>query len=312
MKKTVSLLFFLLLFLSAIVSANTIYVDDDNYGFADGTIEHPYPYIFMGINKSQSGDTVYVFNGTYRECTLIDKPITLMGENRETTHIRNLAAVIFQITSDDVHIENFRFVNPTRTAYPEIYITADNCSITNNLFDNKCPIFIPCTISLNGANHNVISSNVFGGEAQMMAIALDNSHRNVIQNNTISASLIGIGLRSSEWNVITKNYLVALNSFYESSHNEITFNTFPGGPVLCLTNVTDTIVEKNNFGIYRLLLHLKLKNPMIYLENSSISFDGNYWGRSRLLPKFIFGHNQGKLVIEIDKHPAKDFIQPTD
>ena len=65
-----------------------IYVDDDNTeGPWDGTQEHPYQYIQDGVNATDNGDTVFVYNGLYMEWIRINKEIELNGEDKTNTII---------------------------------------------------------------------------------------------------------------------------------------------------------------------------------------------------------------------------------
>ena len=65
------------------INRATIYVDDDNInGPWDGTQEHPFRHIQDGINLSEDGDTVFVYNGTYNETLIINQSITLTGEEK--------------------------------------------------------------------------------------------------------------------------------------------------------------------------------------------------------------------------------------
>jgi pectin methylesterase-like acyl-CoA thioesterase len=54
---------------------NTIYVDDD--GGADFT------HIQNAIDASRNGDTIFVYGGIYNENLVVDKSVTLVGEDKE-------------------------------------------------------------------------------------------------------------------------------------------------------------------------------------------------------------------------------------
>ena len=92
-----------------------IYVDDDNIaGHWDGTIEHPYQYIQEAINKSSNKDTVYVFNGTYSENTIIHKSINLIGEDKDSTTINgsklNIQLDTIEIKANNDYINGFSII----------------------------------------------------------------------------------------------------------------------------------------------------------------------------------------------------------
>ena len=67
---------------------NIIYVDDNNtQGPWNGSIDYPYQYIQDAINNSTNDDLIYVFSGLYFENFIIDKRLTLIGENESKTII---------------------------------------------------------------------------------------------------------------------------------------------------------------------------------------------------------------------------------
>jgi nitrous oxidase accessory protein NosD len=90
------------------ISAATIIVDDD------GTpgIDCNYTTIQEAINAANHGDTVFVKNGTYYENVLINKTITLLGNDRDNTTINGGGfGDIVEIQANGVNITNFSLVN---------------------------------------------------------------------------------------------------------------------------------------------------------------------------------------------------------
>lgn len=75
-----------------------VHVDDDN--------DVDYNTISEAANNSGSGDTIYVYNGTYQENVFVDKSVSLIGENKNTTFI--LGMVVFYDTIN-VEISGFTF-----------------------------------------------------------------------------------------------------------------------------------------------------------------------------------------------------------
>jgi pectin methylesterase-like acyl-CoA thioesterase len=76
---------FVIMALSEVSSAATIYVDDD--GGAD------YVTIQEAINNASAGDTVYVYEGHYYENIVVNKSISLTGEDRDNTIIDGVTSL---------------------------------------------------------------------------------------------------------------------------------------------------------------------------------------------------------------------------
>jgi nitrous oxidase accessory protein NosD len=71
-----------------------------------------YPTIQDAVNAVSAGDIVFVRAGIYYEHVVIDKPISLVGENRKTTIVDgNGTAIIIDITAQNVSISNFTVRN---------------------------------------------------------------------------------------------------------------------------------------------------------------------------------------------------------
>jgi parallel beta-helix repeat protein len=178
--------------------ATTLYVG----GIGPGN----YTSIQDAINNASAGNTVFVHNGLYKEQILIEKTLSLIGEDVDATMIEvNSTGRGIYITANWVNVSGF-----TLTAKPwppsstpiifgiELY-QSQNCTIVNNkLQTNKKGIYLVDS-SYNQVADNYAINNVDG-------IFLLNSHYNVIINNTaFSSNEAGFHLSSSNHNVIVGN-----------------------------------------------------------------------------------------------------------
>ena len=100
----------------------TFYVDDD--GFED------YVNIQYAIDNASIGDTVYVYNGYYKEKLLINKSIKLIGESKGNTTIDGNNDIVISIISNKVEIMGFTIRNGTKGI--NIENSSDNI-IKNNI-----------------------------------------------------------------------------------------------------------------------------------------------------------------------------------
>jgi nitrous oxidase accessory protein NosD len=92
---------------------STIYVDDSNtQGPWNGSIDYPYQTINEGIFHATDGDTIYVFSGLYHETILMNKSLSLRGQQQETTIIDgSYNGSVITITCEEVIIRRFTIRN---------------------------------------------------------------------------------------------------------------------------------------------------------------------------------------------------------
>jgi parallel beta-helix repeat protein len=300
-------------------------IGDVKTHYVGGIGPNNYTKIQDAIDNASNGDKIFVYNGTYHEKLIINKSISLVGEDRTGTILIGFSEedkernnVVITIEADNVDITGFNitaervFVDSTgnlRTCLgiPGIYLKKhNNSNISNNIFyklysygvislksdytkiaDNIFYNTGGCGIMMDSSNNSLIDNNIFE-ENTLYGIWMSCCKNNKIQNNFVSKSIFGIIIWKAHYNIIFGNTMRENKEkgicMKECNHNTITSNNFMGNPTSA------------NF-----------------FYSSGNVWDGNYWGRSRILPKLIFGKT-GKdaliPVVNMDLHPLKEPYKP--
>ncbi len=190
------------------------------------------------IDAASSGDTVFVWAGTYRERITIDLAINLTGQNRNTTIIdgQSLGNVVL-INSDWVNISRFTIQNGsggsvgvyfnTNVDYCSVYANritgngygmymyfANNNNIVNNIITLNSNDGIYLTDSDNNLfEKNTLSSNTGSG------ITLNWADANTLRGSTVIGNgYIGVYVWSSNGNSVHNNNIIA-NAVLQASDN---------------------------------------------------------------------------------------------
>jgi len=210
-----------------------IYVDDNNItGPWNGTPEHPYQNITSGLAHAANGDTIFVYNGTYYERLIINKSVSLVGQDKHNTIIDgNRTGTVIEVTANNVSITEFTIKN-------------------SGLFHYKlCGIYLE-KISNSNISHNIITYNYKG-------IHLVNSSHNIFTDNEISKNLEAVYITNSNNNTLTNNKL-SNNEFaivtISSSNNTAFHNNFINNThsisSIDSTNYWDNGIEGNYWSDY--------------------------------------------------------------
>jgi parallel beta-helix repeat protein len=159
------------------------------------------------INNAVEVDTIFVKAGTYYEHVVVNKTVSLVGENCSTTIVDgNNTGHVINIVSNNVNATGFTVQNSGDNQMP--YLDAGFCLNGTT----------GCTIS-----ENRVINNGFCG------ISLLYSQENTIAHNNLSKTgWGGIHLLSSSNNIVSGNNISdkygAVNGHVSSNHNNITEN----------------------------------------------------------------------------------------
>jgi parallel beta-helix repeat protein len=237
-----------------------------------------HPTIQEAINQAYPGDTIFVYNGTYYENIVINKSISLVGQDRDSTIIDGQeAGPVVSITANNVTINGFTLQNSTHGPPPYnsgilIDQSSDNNISRNNIEDNDHGIYL-LSSNDNVICNNDVTFNTYHG------IHLDNSRGSVVSsNNVLLNHNDGIYLHYSHENTISSN-----NASFNSFHGIYLF--YSNG-----TSAFNNNISKNNdcgIGLYSCRNNTFYHNNLVENEdqversesvnNWDYNGEGNYW-----------------------------------
>ena len=216
-----------------------------------------YPTIQEAINHANSGDTIFVNTGTYYENLIVNKSISLIAEDRDSTIIDGSAnGSVISVKANDVDINGFTIQNSGSVDSDSgIYINSTgNNIIHNTITNNKNGIY------LYHSNSNVISDNNASSNS-WYGIYLYYSNNNMISRNNASSNYNdGIYLYCSNHNTIANNKAYSNNNgiyLYYSSNNVI----------------VDNNASKNDSGIWI----RQLSNNNVIVDNNASKNDSGFY-----------------------------------
>lgn len=305
---TVLLLFFCVLLSFAegvIVKAEprTIVVPDD------------YSSIQEAIDNAAEGDTVYVNKGTYNETVEINRSLSLIGEDSETTIMAGFRLdygnppPVINIKAPKVNISGFTLTGSGNAGIwieiRDINIEKSGFNITRNkIMNNGLAIrtydVSNCIISDNNINRNgdgihfvgsdsTISRNNISGNGTGEGIEVDFSQNVTISENQISGNKDGIYLyyiRQNEPIYIYENNITTNNNgirfWYDCSNSIIYKNSITSNDVgIYLENVIYTDRVGMNNQIFTNNIVDNTQQVLIDPLSNIVSWDngtyGNYW-----------------------------------
>ena len=214
-----------------------------NIGVADVPIGYPVHNLDTGLNymtiqgaidanETLNGQTILVDAGVYYENILINKSISLIGENKTTTMLNQTEpwiGSVVTIAADSAEITGFSFVSFWGT----LQISVGSCSDVT-ISDNTISSTGVC-IGLSGASNCTITHNTLlgGGLEGNNIINAEHCEGCDINDNTISyACYYGIYLYMSNHNLIRNNKMQGngWSIYLDNSYGNVIFNNNIFGP----------------------------------------------------------------------------------
>jgi parallel beta-helix repeat protein len=242
------------------------WIVDDN-GPAD------YSKIQDAINAAQNGDTVFVHSGTYFEHVIINKALTLIGEEKNSTIIDgSLNGTTVKVEVNSVRISKFTL----RRGYEGVSVQHSN-GVT--ISDNHITLNNFEGLSIADSENSVIANNLIDFNNWDGAF-ISNTKNVTVRNNVASSNKIsGIYAEESrdnniDYNTLSNNtyygiYVENVSSFSVVG-NSISLNQFTGIYVL---NLTSGVFHHNNF---------VNNSQQIFIDDESSNawdngVEGNFW-----------------------------------
>jgi len=226
-----------------------------------------YPTIQEAINAANPGDTISVGSGTYYEHVIVNKTVSLIGENRNSVIIDgNSTGTVVHVSADNVIITEFTIQNGGTEEGNGIELGSDFNFINSSIITgNAIGIYVynshknvvqnteltdnVCGIVFDWANHNIFKENEVINNVYGIALT-DRSDYIIVEENHVSLNYHGIYLENSWDNNLTRNVIAnntntgiyALKSYENRIGENIVINNLYG---LYLHNASGNILYGN-------------------------------------------------------------------
>ncbi len=239
------------------------------------TIIVPTDYLTIqdAIDNAVEGDTIYVKKGVYVENPVVNKTVSLVGEDRDATVIDVTAGL--KVESNRVTLTGFTIYDGWRG----ISLSGNQCIISGNKITNATN-----GIVLFGCENNSITENIFLSIGLSSAIQLNFANRNLVNKNYIDSCVEGIQIwQSSNNNTITENTIIGCQDhaigFQYSNDNKVTRNNITRSG--CGTSIYGSnwnVISYNNYVDNAVQFSTNEDYYLSFGNNASINtIERNYW-----------------------------------
>ena len=228
--------------------------------------------------ETLDGHTIFVKAGIYYENVVVDKSLSIIGEDRFATIIDGGGTgKVVEISANNVTLRGFTVRNGEYgiSGYNQDFVKVTDCNVTGNSVDGirvgwSRWIVMNCTISNNGAGgiyidsgyYNLIENNTFLSNWIGFRIYLhpqwcgsSSPGNNILRNNAFANNTYGIELGWAGGNVLRGNIMTNNNyslgisggSIYSLISDIDSSNIIDGKPVYYLVNQRNLIINSSTF-----------------------------------------------------------------
>ena len=252
-------------------------VDDD--GPAD------FSSIQEAINAANPGDTICVSNGIYCEQVVVNKSVSLIGEDgiAKTAIITNGTKFTVCISANSVTISGFEIQNSLDGDWGIISNHSSNSIVNGNVVKAVYAIRVEGGLGNNISDNEVVSTQ---GSCVFFGLELINSSNNVVTGNYLSPEChLSLTMYNSSHNYIAFNYISAhftaqLLDIVKSNNNLIVGNTIELGALPAMGYISFVESSGNVFYHNNILEVEHIGIDDVSLNNTwdnGYPSGGNYW-----------------------------------
>jgi len=244
------------------------------------SVPDDYPTIQAALNKAVDGDTVFVKRGTYVENPVVNKSVSLTGEDWDATVID--VSTGLRVKSENVTVTGFAIRGKGGTGIlggTGISLEASYCNISGNRITD-----VTHGLVLFESNDSCIVGNSFGSIGLSSAIQLNFANRNLVKNNFVDSCVEGIQIwQSSNNNTVAENTIencldTAINFQYSNDNTIIGNNVSRSGLGTSIYGSNRNLITNNNYVYNVVQFGASEEYYLTFGYNRSINtIYGNFW-----------------------------------
>jgi len=211
-----------------------------------------YETIQEAINHASNGDTILVSQGIYTENVVVNKSVSIVGENRNTTIVdgRGLESA-FYVNVNNVSISNFTL----RNGYSGVWLfNSNNCTVNRNNANNNA-----YGIKLYHSSNSIISNNNVNNN-EWFGITLHYSGNCTLRNNSLAGNKFNFGVDG--------------DSLFDFISDIDTSNTVDNKPIRYLINQHNLTIDSSTFSEIGYIAFINSTNISVKNLNLSSNFQG--------------------------------------